>query len=274
LNARQWADKERQRVIDWLIHSRKRGWDVMFICQAIGQVDKQVRESLVEYLVVCRRMDRMKIPLLGGLIRFCSGGLVSGHMPRVHMAAVRYGTAPDAILADRWVYMGRDLYPAYDTRQIFRDDYDNGPYSLLSPWHLVGRHSRVPTAWERFKRTLGFAVDDQVLPYRSTRWSDLQATGRAAARLRRMGALPEDVRWSVARDLARIQGASIASHQPSLRESAPSGSGRATGLALVRSTGARPQAGQPGLAPDPALRISPGVESSGVIVSGRESGRP
>src|SRR5690349_9318508 len=33
LNARQWGDKERQPVIDWLLHSRKKGWDVMFIVQ-------------------------------------------------------------------------------------------------------------------------------------------------------------------------------------------------------------------------------------------------
>jgi len=28
LNSREWADKSRQGVIDWLIHSRKKGWDV------------------------------------------------------------------------------------------------------------------------------------------------------------------------------------------------------------------------------------------------------
>lgn len=62
LNSRTFNDKSRMPVIDWLLHSRKKGWDVYFICQHLEQIDKQVRQALVEYLVVCRRMDRMKIP--------------------------------------------------------------------------------------------------------------------------------------------------------------------------------------------------------------------
>ena len=55
LNARNWQDKRQQDVIDWLVHSRKKGWDVYFICQHISQVDRQVRDALVEYLVERRR---------------------------------------------------------------------------------------------------------------------------------------------------------------------------------------------------------------------------
>jgi len=133
INARTFNDKARAPVLDWLIHSRKYGWDVFFVCQNIAQVDKQLRESLVEYLVVCRRLDRLKIPLIGGLIRGLTAGTCKGMLPKIHVAVVRYGVDQQAPIADRWVYRARDLYRAYDTRQVFSDRYDTGPYSLLPP---------------------------------------------------------------------------------------------------------------------------------------------
>lgn len=138
LNSRTFNDKARMPVIDWLLHSRKKGWDVYFICQHIEQIDKQVRQALVEYLVVCRRMDRIKIPLIGGLIKSVTSGMISGNLPKVHVAIVRYGTQPDAIKSDTWIYQGKDLYQGYDTRQIFSDSYAAGSFTYLPPWHLGG----------------------------------------------------------------------------------------------------------------------------------------
>jgi len=149
LNSRTFNDKARMPVIDWLLHSRKKGWDVYFICQHLEQIDKQVRQALVEYLVVCRRLDRMKIPVVGGLLRSLSGGVISGTMPKVHVATVRYGTNPDAIKADTWIYRGHDLYAGYDTRQIFSDSYDKGCFTYIPPWHLGGRHHL--SRWDRIK---------------------------------------------------------------------------------------------------------------------------
>lgn len=131
LNARSWGDKTRQGVIDWLIHSRKRGWDVYFIAQHLDQVDKQIRTALVEFLVVCRRWDRLAIPLLTSL--------VGVRPPKVHMAIVKYGTERESLIVDRWWYRGHDLYAAYDTRQVFRDE-GTGSYCPLSAWHLRGRY--------------------------------------------------------------------------------------------------------------------------------------
>lgn len=155
LNARTFNDKARMPVVDWLLHSRKHGWDVFFICQGIIQIDKQVRETLVEYLVTCRRLDRLKIPFVGKLINVLTGGLVKANMPKVHLATVRYGTEQHAIVADRWVYQAKDLYAAYNTRQIFCDTYDSGLYSYLPPWHLVGFRQKTwqerLAAWYREK---------------------------------------------------------------------------------------------------------------------------
>lgn len=126
LNARSYADKGRQDLLDWLVHSRKLGWDTYLIAQGPAQIDKQVRETQVEYHVVCRRMDRVRI-----------AGL---RMPRVHVAFVRYGLDRDSILSERWIYRGNDLFKCYDTRQVFRADCGHGPYSMLTPWHLDGRY--------------------------------------------------------------------------------------------------------------------------------------
>jgi len=148
LNARTYQDKTRAHVLDWLIHSRKLGWDVYFVCQNIAQVDKQLRESLVEYLVTCRRLDRLKVPVVGGLIRAVTSGVCSGALPKVHVAIVRYGVEHLAPIADRWVYRGHDLYQAYDTRQVFSDQYPHGVYSVLPP----GYYAVPVVTWiDRFK---------------------------------------------------------------------------------------------------------------------------
>jgi len=142
LNSRTFNDKSRAPVLDWLIHSRKHGWDVYFICQHIEQIDKQVRTSLVEYLVSCRRLDRLKIPFVGKLVQSLSGGYLSGNLPKIHVGVVRYGTEHNAPIADRWVYQAKDLYAAYNTRQVFSDSYSRGAFSYLSPWHLAGWQHR------------------------------------------------------------------------------------------------------------------------------------
>ncbi len=144
LNARTFADPKRQAVIDWLVHSRKRGWDVYFLCQNINQIDKQVREALVEYRVTCRRLDRIGIPVLGPVIKAVTFGLVQPRLPQMHMAVVRYGVEANAIVADRWIYRARDLYRAYDTRQVFVDDPEQAPYSYLPPFYTHG--------WKRVRR--------------------------------------------------------------------------------------------------------------------------
>ncbi|WP_337223689.1 zonular occludens toxin domain-containing protein, partial [Escherichia coli] len=40
-NSRSWGDKDRQPVIDWFLHARKLGWDIIFLIQDISIMDKQ-----------------------------------------------------------------------------------------------------------------------------------------------------------------------------------------------------------------------------------------
>ncbi len=129
-NSRNWRDKDRKPVIDWFLHARKKGWDIFFLVQDISQVDSQARAALCEHLVVCRRLDRLPIPGFG-LISFILGHKL--RLPKIHVATVFYGDNPsNALKVDRWVYRGKDLYKAYDTRQCFTDGFeDMGRYGVV-----------------------------------------------------------------------------------------------------------------------------------------------
>jgi len=136
LNTRNFQDKGRAEMLEWAIHARKYGWDIFFIMQNISQVDKQLRESLLEYVVRLNRLDRMKVPLLSPAIAFMTAGASTGSMPRLHIGVVRLGASPDGLVADRWYFRGDDLNNAYNTTQVFSDSYPHGTHSLLSAWHL------------------------------------------------------------------------------------------------------------------------------------------
>ena len=155
LNSREWADKGRQAMIDWLIHSRNYRWDVIFIVQNHSMLDKQVREALLEYLVTCKRLDKIKVPFVGWLGKLLTFGAWNGRIGRLHLGIVCYAAGAallsNALIVDRWVYRGNDLFAAYDTEQAFSSNYPNGVYSYLPPWQQHGRYLPAPvTWWERW----------------------------------------------------------------------------------------------------------------------------
>lgn len=121
-NSRTWNDKDRQKIVEFLINSRKLKWDVYIIIQHLAALDKQIREMIGELIIRCIRLDRIKIPLL------------KMAMPRIHVAIARYGTTPSSIVSERWVYRGnKKIYSLYDTATVFRNIEDlknNDPYEL------------------------------------------------------------------------------------------------------------------------------------------------
>lgn len=133
LNSRNFQDKDRVGLIDWLIHARKLGWDVYLIVQDSGMIDRQVRDALIEYQCRCLRLDKVLIPFVGRILRHIHKRW--GYLPKLHTVAARVGgSGPGAIVAERWMYKGNDLHDAYDTRQVFTSDYPNGVHSVLPPW--------------------------------------------------------------------------------------------------------------------------------------------
>lgn len=145
LNARSFQDKSRAGVIDWLIHARKHGWDVYLIVQDANMIDKQVRESLIEYQCRCIRLDKVRIPVIGKMLGVFGGRW--GYLPRMHITTARVGYGQNAIVAERWTYRADDVHAAYDTRQIFRNDYPHGAYTALPAWDYV----KPTTAIERLR---------------------------------------------------------------------------------------------------------------------------
>lgn len=154
LNSRDWGDKGRQGLIDFLIHSRKKRWDVIFIVQNQSMLDKQVRDALLEYLVTCKRLDKVRVPFFGIIGKVLTMGAWDGRIGRVHLGVVAYAAGSvvlsNALIVDRWFYRGVELFKAYDTEQVFSSRYAHGVYSYLSPWHVVGRYLEAKKPfWER-----------------------------------------------------------------------------------------------------------------------------
>jgi hypothetical protein len=137
-NSRTWNDKDRQNIINNLLHIRKKGWDVIFLIQDIGAVDKQARTMLGEMVGYCMRMDRIPIPFLTFAVKMFTGIRLT--LPQGHMCTIRYGTLPTSPKIDLWIYRGVSLYSAYDTKQIFSDFYSDGTYSYLPAWYTHGRY--------------------------------------------------------------------------------------------------------------------------------------
>lgn len=151
-NSRTWNDKGRAAVIDWFLHARKKGWDIIFIIQNVSMMDSQAREGLAELVVNCIRLDRFAFPLIGSLLKLYGLDI---RPPKFHVGFVRYGASPISPLIERWGYSGRSLYSAYDTRQVFTDGHC-GLYQYLPPNLIYGRYTNER---EHFKRGFNKSVN-------------------------------------------------------------------------------------------------------------------
>jgi hypothetical protein len=156
-NSRSFQDKERAGVLDWMIHARKHGWDVILICQNEIQIDKQAREALGEVFVRCMAMHKVRIPVIGALITLLTVGLAPEkwiRLPRFHLASVRVGTGSGAFVSERMMYRGDYLHSMYDTRQIFKADPEQRCVSYLSPFYFTGLPTKNKGALKRLVRVV------------------------------------------------------------------------------------------------------------------------
>jgi hypothetical protein len=161
LNARAFQDKSRAPVIDWMIHARKHGWDMFLQVQNSGMIDKQVREALIEFQCICRRMDKIKIPIIGGLLALIHRRL--SYLPRWHRVIARMAVdgVGQSIVAEKWNFRGRELFEAYDTLQVFRTDYEHGAHSVLPPWDWKPRKGIVQALRETLARRRAAVVAER-----------------------------------------------------------------------------------------------------------------
>jgi len=146
-NSRNWNEKGRAEVIDFLLHIRKKRWDVFFIVQNVDLVDKQLRQSLCQMMAVCKDMSAVGVPFLNFFSRLIFDKQIT--LPAFHVAKIYDGASTTGYVLDRWTYKARDLYTAYETEQCFMNDEKlidgqmvdmRASYCLLSAWHLKGRY--------------------------------------------------------------------------------------------------------------------------------------
>lgn len=193
LNSRGFNTPERAALLDWLIHARKKGWDVYLVVQSIEMIDKQVRVGLAEYQVRLIRADKIKIPVVGTFLG------KRGRLPRMHIANVSMTDVPGVVIDREW-FKGEYLHDGYDTLQVFRDWVRNpvdprfkdelyvGPYSFLSAWHLKGRHEPQPVKKPSLLRRI-FGVRPLIKPELRPKLAAVDLCSK----------LPADEAWALAR---------------------------------------------------------------------------
>jgi hypothetical protein len=150
-NSRAFGDKERQPLLDWLVHSRKLGWDVYYICQGLEQIDKQLRTTMIEYHVGVKKTDKWPIPIITPLASLIG---LNVRFPRMHIGIIKHGVDKDSLTVDRKFYRAKEFYSAYDTQQLFMERNHPkacGLHTVLSAYHIKGRYlSNPPAKWLRY----------------------------------------------------------------------------------------------------------------------------
>ena len=136
-NSRSWQEKGRKELLDWFVHARKYGWDIIFLVQSIETVDKQLIESLMEFHVPVSNLSKINVPLIGGISKLFTPTGRPIKLPKIHKANVMY---KDIVKADTWLYRGTHLYKAYDTKQVISENYDLPTFTQLSRFHTEGRY--------------------------------------------------------------------------------------------------------------------------------------
>lgn len=132
-NCRTWNDKTRLPLIDWFIHARKLGWDIIFLVQSVDSVDNQLVNSLCQHLVVCKSTESIPVPFFGKIFKILGIDLL---MPKFHVSKTYLGRTESDLNIDMTFYRAKDLYPCYDTDQQFNAFYPHGTYSVLPPYYL------------------------------------------------------------------------------------------------------------------------------------------
>lgn len=226
LNSRDWADKTRRGLFQWVTHARKKGWDVALLVQDYEALDAQIRRAVTEIYVDCHRLDRIKVPYLGI------------NLPRIHLAQGRY-KGPTGSKTDRWWTRGTDLFKAYRTREAVRmeeimDEQGimtdmRASYTLLSAWHLSGRYmppKATAAQWCHFLRVVltflplefivGLAAPRAARPNRTREWLLDELTQLIP------GSNPEKAKAVYAIRKAKAQSAIVASPGKALAVQQPS----------------------------------------------------
>jgi hypothetical protein len=139
LNSRTWNSSNRGEFINWLLHSRKYGWDLLLIAQHPRLVDAQIRDGLCDIFATAKRLDKIRIPFIGLFLKLLH---VPFRLPRAHIITFRYGFGANAPISDTWFFTGSQFYDCYDSLQRISglNTIHGGVSCYLPGWHLRGRY--------------------------------------------------------------------------------------------------------------------------------------
>jgi len=152
-NSRDYRQQHIKDFIQWMVHARKKRWDIILIIQHVEALDKQIRDMFGEHLITCLRTDRINIPFLGFILKFLTLGTFE--TPRLHLAITRYGLTAKDPVTDKDAYRGTTLYDAFDTEQKYDFNEERGTFLYLPPYYTVGRYvSARATLMEKWKTRL------------------------------------------------------------------------------------------------------------------------
>ena len=133
LNTQDFRSTAIKEIKEFMVHLRKRRWDIIVIVQHFEILDKQIRNILGEHVCRAKRFDRIKIPFVTWFFSIFD---INVRFPRIHMCDVRYGQSANSPKVDSWMLRGSSLYDAYDTEQAFSSNYQGGLYMFLPPSKL------------------------------------------------------------------------------------------------------------------------------------------
>jgi len=116
-NSRNWNDPDRLEVINWIVQSRKYGWDLYLIGQDFSSIDKQIQETVIDEIIACRSSEKL---FPGMFFKIFLKPLVTKLFGKFHIAKIYDGkTKQDANLNGTEHFTRIDLHPCYKTGQKF-----------------------------------------------------------------------------------------------------------------------------------------------------------
>jgi len=119
-NSRSWSDKDRLNVINWIVLSGKKGWDLFFIGQSFEAVDAQIRDTVVDRIISCRSNENLYPGQLWNMIIKPIYMRIYG---KGHFAFFYDGkTKVKENFSYRLKFKRNDLHSCYKTGQIFKKD--------------------------------------------------------------------------------------------------------------------------------------------------------
>lgn len=154
-NSRSWNDPDRIEVVNWIVQSRKYGWDLCLIGQSIDGVDKQVRDTVISELYSFRSSLNM---FPGIFWKIFVAPWFNRIVPKFHLCTQYDGRKKDKNTKTGVAHFRRnDLHACYKTGQQFKKDVrvvanqkgskpieidDRATYTVLSPNYFS---STIPT---------------------------------------------------------------------------------------------------------------------------------